>query len=332
MSNKNLSLEKYVSKAEKRVGCSKLKSLQLTGCPKLSTDALIDVLLNLSNLRYVACDKIGELFKNPRIFQSGKIFQVENFELSVSSNETDAMDQSDRNYVEKLSSLCPNLRTVKLNINQESDEYVKYLENIAGLQELIIDFPGSLGRGLNSFLSSSGGKLTQLGLSLAEYKSQDMKLIAEECKKLKIFHLFFTNYTNNEEYTQTNYTLPRLEGLYLGVTRSCNLDLVHKSLTSKILSSCPLLRTVYLTGVSQLFTDNFFCHLLQSQCLVNLENIHVKEDAQLSKKTLENLLLHCPNIRKVNISSWTITKQEIDKILEKLDHDNVNITLVGLSE
>ena len=102
------------------LGCTKLKSLQLTGCPKLSTDALIDVLLNLSNLRYVACDKIGELFKNPRIFQSGKIFQVENFELSVSSNETDAMDQSDRNYVEKLSSLCPNLRTVKLNINQES--------------------------------------------------------------------------------------------------------------------------------------------------------------------------------------------------------------------
>ena len=96
---------------------------------------------------------------------------------------------------------------------QESDEYVKYLSMMPDLQELIIDFPGSLGLGFNSFLAASGPKLSQLGLSLGEYKAEHMKLIAEECKKLKILHLFFTNYTNNEEYPQTKYALPSLEGL-----------------------------------------------------------------------------------------------------------------------
>ena len=90
---------------------------------------------------------------------------------------------------------------------------MKYLEMIPRVQELIIDFPGSLGLGFNSFLVASGTKLSQLGLSLGEYTAQHMKLIAEECKKLKILHLFFTNYTNNEENTLTKYALPSLEGL-----------------------------------------------------------------------------------------------------------------------
>ena len=141
------------------------------------------------------------------------------------------LKDSDKHYVEKLASVCPDLRTVKLNINkescmkkkklllskckilQESDEFVKYLEMMPRLQELIIDFPGSLGLGFNSFLVGSGTKLSQLGLSLGEYKSQHMKLIAEECKKLKILHLFFTNYTNNQDFTETKYSLPSLEGL-----------------------------------------------------------------------------------------------------------------------
>ena len=197
------------------MGCLRLRSLQLVGCPKITTEALIDVLLTLPELRYVGSDKTGEIFKHPRILEAGTIFQVENAELNVSSHQAEGMEEkeTDRNYVEKLSSVFPNLRNVKLNINKETDEYVEYLENLSGLQELIIDYPGCLGLGFYRFLSSSGVKLTQLGLSLGEYKSQHMKLIAKECKKLKIFHLFFTNYTNNEEYTQTNYVLPCLEGI-----------------------------------------------------------------------------------------------------------------------
>ena len=76
------------------------------------------------------------------------------------------------------------------------------------------------------------------------------------------------------------FLLSNIGGLYLGVTRSCNLDVVHNSLTSSLLSNCGELRTIYLSGVSQLFNDEFFCRLLQSQCLTNLENIHVKEDVR----------------------------------------------------
>lgn len=98
------------------------------------------------------------------------------------------------------------------HILQESDDFVQYLESIPHLEELIVDLPGSPGSGFYSLLSSSGERLTQLGLSLGEYKSRDMELIAQECKNLKILHLFFTNYTNTEEYTQTRYALPCLEG------------------------------------------------------------------------------------------------------------------------
>lgn len=80
----------------------------------------MDVVLNLSELRYVGCDKIGEIFKNPRLLDADKVFQVENFEFSVSGGETEEEKEAERNFVEKLSSVCPHLRTVKLNINNES--------------------------------------------------------------------------------------------------------------------------------------------------------------------------------------------------------------------
>ena len=49
--------------------------------------------------------------------------------------------------------------------------------------------------------------------------------------------------------------------------------------------------------------------------------------AQLGTRSLQHLLLHCKNLRKVNVSDWNITKEDFDKISEKLDHDN--ISLVG---
>ena len=61
---------------------------------------------------------------NPTILEAGKIFKIQNFEFNVSSHEAETMDlkDSDKNYVEKLASVCPHLRTVKLNINKESYE------------------------------------------------------------------------------------------------------------------------------------------------------------------------------------------------------------------
>ena len=102
-------------------GCPKLRSLQLTGCPKISVEALSEVLLRLPDLRYVGCDRLEEIFKSSRMIEAGKTFQVENFEFIVSSNRTETQEEkeAERHYVEKLSSVCPRLRRVKLNINNE---------------------------------------------------------------------------------------------------------------------------------------------------------------------------------------------------------------------
>ena len=104
------------------LGCTKLKSLQLTGCPQISSAALTEVLLKLRDLRYLASEKIGLIFKNQTVLEAGKIFKIQNFEFNVSSHEPETLDlkDSDKHYVEKLSSVCPYLRTVKLNINKES--------------------------------------------------------------------------------------------------------------------------------------------------------------------------------------------------------------------
>ena len=109
------------------LGCPKLRSLQLTGCPQISSAALAQLLLQLGDLRYLASEKIGQIFKNPAILEAGKIFKIQNFEFNLSSHESETVDpkDSDKQFVEKLSSVCPHLRTVKLNINKESYERKK---------------------------------------------------------------------------------------------------------------------------------------------------------------------------------------------------------------
>ena len=103
-------------------GCTKLKSLQLTGCTQLSSLALAELLLLLPDLTYLASEKIGQIFKNRTILEAGQIFKIQNFEFNISSHESETMDlkDSDKHYVEKLASVCPHLRTVKLNINKDS--------------------------------------------------------------------------------------------------------------------------------------------------------------------------------------------------------------------
>ena len=111
-------------KERSALGCSRLRSLHLTGCPQVSSTALTEALLQLRDLTYLGSEKIGQIFMNPTILEAGKIFKIQNFEFNVSSHEAETMDlkDSDKNYVEKLASVCPHLRTVKLNINKESYE------------------------------------------------------------------------------------------------------------------------------------------------------------------------------------------------------------------
>ena len=120
------------------------------------------------------------------------------------------------------------------------------------IHEVIIDCGlGQLAGGFSTFVTDSGHQLTQLGLSVQIFRLDNMKLIAGQCKNLNILHLFFSKYiSRNEELSKDDFSMPKLEGthekyniykilssegLYLGVGPSCNLDIVHQSLTSKLL-------------------------------------------------------------------------------------------------
>ena len=51
--------------------------------------------------------------------------------------------------------------------------------------------------------------------------------------------------------------------------------------------------------------------------------------ASLSKVSLGTLLQHCPNLRKVNMSTWNITKEEFMQVAKKTQDDNIEIVLIG---
>ena len=51
--------------------------------------------------------------------------------------------------------------------------------------------------------------------------------------------------------------------------------------------------------------------------------------ASLTKVSLGTLLQHCPNLRKVNMSTWNITKEEFMQVAKKTQDDNIEIVLIG---
>ena len=198
-------------------GCNTLALLQIMGCHNITVKAVIDLLLNLTNLSYLGYDKIGEVFKSSSIFEANKIYAVQNFEQTVSHMENLEGNinhvVAHQDFVEKLSNICPRLKTVKLNINKDNDDYVKHLVKIKELEEVIIDYPGSMGLGFHSFLTHSGSGLTQLGLTLRELKVKDIQLISKECENLRILHLFFANFIQDTSPAPDWLGLPNLEGL-----------------------------------------------------------------------------------------------------------------------
>jgi len=198
---------------------------------------------------------------------------------------------------------------------QDSDDILRFISKLTRINEVIIDYSGRLGPGFSTFLTQSGFKLTKLSLSLQKFSFLDMKLISQECNRLKIFHIFFTNYSNNSNNCAKHaLQMNHLEVLYLGVSKNCDSDLVHKYLTSNILNYCPNIQSLYLSGVSKLFCDSFLGSLLQKNCLNYLETFIVKQNCQLSKISLENLRQNCKYLRKIDLSSWNLSNEELKTI------------------
>lgn len=100
------------------------------------------------------------------------------------------------------------------------------------LHEVIID-SASLGPGFSALLHGSGSRLSQLALSLQVFTSDNMKIISEECRNLKILHLFFTSFIQSS-HDEHLYFSAKLEGqtitpdfylkLYSFLPKGCSLE------------------------------------------------------------------------------------------------------------
>ena len=107
-----------------RKGCYRLKSINLMGCANVSVEAVTNLVKTLPDITYVGSDKITHLYKQliSTIDDCSRKYQIENFEHTVSDSDYDNDDDddtdSDEVFMSKIAAHCPNIKTVKLNINQ----------------------------------------------------------------------------------------------------------------------------------------------------------------------------------------------------------------------
>ena len=82
---------------------------------------------------------------------------------------------------------------------------------------------------------------------------------------------------------------------------------------------CRNISSLYLSGVSPLFDDNFLQNLLMtpSSTLSQLQTIHIKQKAQLTRASLVNLMECCPRLKKIDLSAWNITNKDAVEIIQK---------------
>ena len=95
-------------------------------------------------------------------------------------------------------------------------------------------------------------------------------------------------------------------------------------------SACSCLRSLFLSGVSSLFDDEFLETMISDKnSLLRLECVVIKSEvsffssiafnpissccfqAVLTRKSLENLLKYCLNIEKIDASSWNISQADL---------------------
>ena len=114
----------------------------------------------------------------------------------------------------------------------------------------------------------------------------------------------------------------------------------RKMIKSKPLQpACACLRSLFLSGVSSLFDDDFLETLVSgNNSLRRLECVGIKSgvrffsieiclssnanfscfQALLTEKSLQNLLKYCLNIEKIDASSWNVSQADLNNVRSAL--------------
>jgi len=296
---------------------------------------VVELLISLPSLISLAFERLDRVFRSEALFETDQIFKVQNFEhhhshLALEPGESPPTLAAEEGFFKQLAAAFPHLRTVKLSLTSESDNYMERLTTLTHLQEVIIDFPGHLGSGFHKFFQKCGQNLNQLGLTLTQVSANDIEKVSRHCPALKVLHLFFVTLQVDDASERAREKLfPNLEGLYLGLGRTSSPNLTHTLLTDRFISCCSKLRTLYLSGVSGRLDDNYLVHKLEQGCLANLENCHIKEEGRLSKKAYLGLMKHCPLLHRINLSSWNVPRGEFLQLEQEVREQNLDLVLTG---
>jgi uncharacterized pyridoxamine 5'-phosphate oxidase family protein len=208
--------------------------------------------------------------------------------------------------------LCPKLESVYLD--RPADGVVGRLHLISKLKHVKLNrFDCAQ---LDFLFANCGGALDTLELLLGK-GVVDMSSIAWHCPQLKKLMCYKMEFLTH--YDQVMFTsLTKLEILHSAITTSC---------VKYLLSSSPQIEE-FSVGEDIDLTDADFADILGKTELLQLRELWFRSARDLSRITVEVLMVTCPNLKSVGVlSGWSLNPNDIQELLYEIRISNLDLTL-----
>ncbi|XP_021914222.1 uncharacterized protein LOC110827147 [Zootermopsis nevadensis] len=208
--------------------------------------------------------------------------------------------------------LCPKLESIYLD--RPADGVVGRLHLISKLKHVKLNrFDCAQ---LDFLFVNCGRTLDTLELLVGK-GVVDMSSIARHCPQLKKLICYKMEFLTH--YDQVMFpSLTKLEVLHSAITTSC---------VRYLLSSSPQIEDLSI-GEDIDLTDGDFADILGKTTLPQLRELWFRSARDLSRITVEVLMVMCPNLKSIGIlSGWGLSPDDIQELLYEIQISNLDLTL-----
>jgi hypothetical protein len=208
--------------------------------------------------------------------------------------------------------LCPKLESIYLD--RPADGVIGRLHLISNVKQVKLNRFNCTE--LNSLLPNCGGKLETLELLVGK-GVVDMSLVASHCPQLKKLVCYKMEFLTH--YEQVMFpSLTKLEILHSLITTSC---------VRYLMSSSPHIEELSI-GEDIDLTDSDFADILEETALPQLRELWFQSARNLSRITVEVLMVTCPNLKSVGVlSGWGLSPDDIQELLYEIQISNLDLAL-----
>ena len=94
--------------------CPQLTSLVITGCPRVSVEAVIRLLASRPGLRHLGHDQLGLVYQGivtrAQVMNTEQKFRIQNYEQTISQDSPEDVED----LTSRVAIACPNIRTARI--------------------------------------------------------------------------------------------------------------------------------------------------------------------------------------------------------------------------